>query len=255
VFSTGTTTDDTVLVLIRFFREHGWKRLAVISSTDASGQSWDHGVAYAMAHGENKDVSIVVHEHMNPTDISVAGQMTRIKAANPQGILTLATGTPWGTIMRGLNDAGIDLPIGGGNGNMIITQLAQYQSFLPKELYFPGFISIAEHSVLSGPIADAQAGYFKLFRDAGIKPDLGYGIAYDPAMLLIHTLRTLGPQASAQQIRDYILQLHGWAGINGIYDFRDGLQRGVGQRALVIDRWDKSKNEFIPASRPAGYLK
>jgi hypothetical protein len=51
------------------------------------------------------------------------------------------------------------------------------------------------------------------------------------------------------------VNLHGWAGINGIYDFRDGAQRGIGQRALVIDRWDKVNGEFIPVSRPGGYLK
>jgi hypothetical protein len=31
--------------------------------------------------------------------------------------------------------------------------------------------------------------------------------------------------------------------------------RGVGQRALIIDRWDKTKSEFVPVSRPAGYVK
>lgn len=51
------------------------------------------------------------------------------------------------------------------------------------------------------------------------------------------------------------MNLHGWIGINGIYDFRDGMQRGVGQRALIIDRWDKTKSEFVPVSRPAGYVK
>jgi branched-chain amino acid transport system substrate-binding protein len=96
-------------------------------------------------------------------------------------------------------------------------------------MYFPGTPSIAENAVRNGPIKDAQSIYFKAFKDAGVKPDLGYNIAWDPTMLLIHALRVLGPSATAQQLRDYVVNLHGWAGINGIYDFRDGLQRGVGR--------------------------
>jgi branched-chain amino acid transport system substrate-binding protein len=254
VFSSQATTNDTALVLIRYFRERGWKRIAVIASTDASGQAFDKGVAYAMAAPENKDVQLVAYEHMNPTDISALAQVTRVKAANPQAVLTLATGTPWGTIMRGVSDGGLNVPVGGGNGNLIIAQL-EYKPFLPAEMYFPGNIAVAPDSIGKGPIADAQAVYFKAFAGAGLKPDLGYNIGWDPAMLIVDALRKLGPTATADQLRDYLVSLHGWAGIMGIYDFRDGAQRGVGPRSLVIDRWDKTNSEFIAVSRPAGYLK
>ena len=255
VFSTQATTDQTVIVMVRYFRLRGWKRMAVISSTDASGQAFDHGVATAAALPENRDVQIVAHEHMSPTDISISAQASRIKAANPQVLMTLATGSPWGTIMRGIADAGIDVPIGGGNGNLIIAQLDQYRAFLPSEMYFPGNIAVAPESIGKGPIEDAQAVYFNAFRAAGIKPDLGYNIGWDPAMILVGALRALGTSASAEQVRNYIVNLHGWVGINGVYDFRDGAQRGIGQRSQVMDRWDKTRSVFVAVSRPAGYLK
>jgi branched-chain amino acid transport system substrate-binding protein len=255
VFSTQATTDQTVIVMVRYFRLRGWKRMAVISSTDASGQAFDHGVATAAALPENRDVQIVAPEHMSPTDISISAQASRIKAANPQVLMTLATGSPWGTIMRGIADAGIDVPIGGGNGNLIIAQLDQYRAFLPSEMYFPGNIAVAPESIGKGPIEDAQAVYFNAFRAAGIKPDLGYNIGWDPAMILVGALRALGTSASAEQVRNYIVNLHGWVGINGVYDFRDGAQRGIGQRSQVMDRWDKTRSVFVAVSRPAGYLK
>ena len=255
VFSTQATTDQTVIVMVRYFRLRGWKRMAVISSTDASGQAFDHGVATAAALPENRDVQIVAHEHMSPTDISISAQASRIKAANPQVLMTLATGSPWGTIMRGIADAGINVPIGGGNGNLIIAQLDQYRAFLPSEMYFPGNIAVAPESIGKGPIEDAQAVYFNAFRAAGIKPDLGYNIGWDPAMILVGALRALGTSASAEQVRNYIVNLHGWVGINGVYDFRDGAQRGIGQRSQVMDRWDKTRSVFVAVSRPAGYLK
>jgi branched-chain amino acid transport system substrate-binding protein len=255
VLSTGATIDDTILVVARYCRERGWKRIAVVATTDASGQAFDHGVQSALSQPESKDLILVDHEHFNPTDLSADAQLVRIKAAKPDVVFALATGTPFGTALRSMANAGLNVPIVGGNGNMIMAQLGQYAAFMPREMYFPGTPSIATGAVLNGPIKDAQAVYFKAFQDAGIKPDLGYNIAWDPTMLLIDALRTIGPGATAQQLRDYIVNLHGWAGINGIYDFRDGAQRGVGARAIVMVRWDKEKQQFEPMSRPAGYLK
>ncbi len=40
-----------------------------------------------------------------------------------------------------------------------------------------------------------------------------------------------------------------------VYGFTDGMQRGVTERAIVIDRWDKTKSEFVPVSRFARYLR
>ena len=36
------------------------------------------------------------------------------------------------------------------------------------------------------------------------------------------------------------------------YDFTDGSQRGIGQEALVICRWDPAKKTWVAASEPGG---
>jgi branched-chain amino acid transport system substrate-binding protein len=243
-----------MLVMVRYLRERGWKRIAVISTTDASGQSYDQGLAFTMVQPENKGVSLVDVEHLNPGDISANAQMVRIKAAQPDVVLTLATGTSWGTMMRSAADVGITLPIVAGNGNMIISQLNQYTQFLPKDLYFAGPPSIVQGAIGKGPIQDAQAVFFAALRSAGYKPDISFTQAWDPTMLLIDALRKVGTNGTAQQIRDYILSQQSWAGIAGIYDFRDGSQRGVGARALIMLRWNKDTQTFTAVSRPAGYL-
>jgi len=106
------------------------------------------------------------------------------------------------------------------------------------------------------PDIERAADYIESrFKKAGLKPDLTYTQAWDPTMLLIDALRHVGTNGSAQQVRDWILSQQSWAGISGIYDFKDGSQRGVGQRALIMLRWDKDKDTFTAVSRPAGYLK
>ena len=56
---------------------------------------------------ENKPLSIVAYEHFSDTEISVSAQVARIKAANPDFIYVSASGTPFQTVMRALNDAGL----------------------------------------------------------------------------------------------------------------------------------------------------
>ncbi len=74
-------------------------------------------------------------------------------------------------------------------------------------------------------------------------------------MILVGALRKFGAHATATQIRDYVVGLHSWVGINGVYDFRDGSQRGLGQNAYVIDRWDADLDDFVAASRTGGRLR
>jgi hypothetical protein len=71
-------------------------------------------------------------------------------------------------------------------------------------------------------------------------------------MIVIDALRHAGPKPTATALRAYIEGLHDWAGIAGIYYFRDNSQRGIGQSALQVYRWDPARTTFDVVSRPAG---
>ena len=47
---------------------------------------------------------------------------------------------------------------------------------------------------------------------------------------MIDAYRRLGTDATAEQVRNYLLGLRGWAGIDGVYDFtdREHANRGLG---------------------------
>jgi branched-chain amino acid transport system substrate-binding protein len=255
VFSANVSTHDLAPVTLRFFREKGWKRIGLISSTDATGQDFESGFNEALARSEFKTMDLVAREHFNTTDISVGAQMARIKAANPQAIVMWATGTGFGTLLHGYHDAGLEMPAAGGNGNLIWSQLQQFASFVPAELYFAAPRAIAEGGVGAGPVRDAQTPYFAALKAAGLRSDIPTTMAWDPAMILIDALRTLGPDAPPDRIRAYLEGLHSWAGILGIYDFRDRSQRGLGENNAIVLRYDGAKNTVTTVSRPRGLLK
>ena len=255
IFSSSVGTSDDAIGTIRFFRLKGWKKIAIVTATDAIGQEMDRSFAAVLARPENADMQVVATEHFNPSDISVAGQVARIKAANPQAIVSWVTGTPFGTLLRGLHDGGVDVPISSSTGNMSFAQMAQYASFLPTDLYFAGLRSIARTGTNPGPVKNAQDVYFTAFKSVGAKPDVLNAIDWDPIWIVVDAIRHIGTDATADQVRDYIDNLHGWAGTSGMYDFADPEQRGLAISSLVIDRWDKTAGEFAPASLPGGYVK
>ncbi|HEY5341599.1 MAG TPA: ABC transporter substrate-binding protein [Candidatus Aquilonibacter sp.] len=255
IWSASVSLKDCIAATIRYFRERGLTRLAILSSTDATGQEADRDYDLARALPENKAVEFVAKEHFNLSDVSVSAQMTRIKAAHPQALLTWTVGPAFGTELHAIADAGLDIPILGSNGDMIYEQLAHYKAFMPKELIFSAVLASVHNSVGNGPVKDAQTLYFNAFKAAGIRPDFPHTLGWDPALIIVDAYRHLGVNATAAQIKDYINHLHGFAGINGIYDFRDGTQHGVGENAVVMVRWDIPKGDFVGISKRGGKLK
>jgi branched-chain amino acid transport system substrate-binding protein len=226
--------------------------LALIAGTDATGADFDVQIARTLALRENADLKLVAHEHFNPADLSVAAQISRIKASAPQVILTWSTGTPFATVLHGLQDGGVELPVTAVPSNQNFAQMGQYAAFLPRELYFPSHRAVTQNGTGKGPIRDAQLVYYAAFASIGARPDFATNLVWDPVMIMVSALRSIGPNATAEQIRGYVANLHSWAGINGIYDFRSNDQRGIGIGAINMQRWDQSRNDFVAVSKPGG---
>ena len=251
-FSAGVSIPTLVDNLLRYARLKHWVRIAAITSTDATGSDFDQQLARALQDPANADIKLVRQEHFNVTDLTVAAQIARIKAANPQTLITWSTGTPFGTQLHGIRDAGLDIPVFASPANQTFTQFVQYAGVLPKDLYFTSALAVTKGGIGKGPVQDAQRIYYDAFKAIGFQPDFSTSLAWDPIMIIIDALRALDPDATADQIRTFIVRLHSWAGINGIYDFRDGSQRGLSGNVGNIQRWDATRNDFVAASRPGG---
>ncbi len=251
-FATSVTVHDSVGGALRYFHTRGWHRVALLVSTDATGQEGEQNVRDALTRPENRDLTLVADEHFNVADLSVAAQITRVGAAAPDVFIAWTTGTPFGLILKQLSQSGLEVPVLSNSGNAITVQMEQYIPVLPKELYFSSIVGLGLNVLRPGPIHDALAKFNAALKSAGVTPDNGYVFAWDPALILIDALQHAGPDASATQVRDYIEALHGFAGINGLYDFRDGSQRGLGINSEMVIRWNPVTKAWIPVTRPGG---
>jgi len=251
-FSTSGSSEDETHALVNFMRSQHWKRVAILTPTDATGQEFERVIRQLMALPENRELTVVAFEHFSPTDISVAAQMSKIKDSRPDVVMAWGTGTPTATEYRALKDAGLDVPVVGANGNQSYAAMEQWASILPRQYYQYAMKWPLYTTLRPGPVKSAMAAMYKAYAAENARPDIGASGAWDPISIVVATLRALPDPASAQQLRDAILQLHGYAGINGFYDFRIGNQRGLGLKDCIIVRWNAATKTFDPVSGSGG---
>jgi branched-chain amino acid transport system substrate-binding protein len=133
---------------------------------------------------------------------------------------------------------------------MTYAQMDQYAAFLPKELLIPAPEWPAAKTLPAGPVKDALKTYNDALAAAGVKPDIGTSLAWDPALIVITMLKKLGPAATATQLRDAIAGLKGFSGVNGSYDFTAEAQRGLNSSQALVTHWDPGQKTWVPVSAP-----
>jgi branched-chain amino acid transport system substrate-binding protein len=253
VFTASTSTLDLADAAIRYFRMRGWKRVALIFSTDASGQDAEKGIDAILQKPENTDVKVVAREHFNPGDVTVSAQIARIKDSRPQALVAWSTGAAVANVFRGIQQAGLDIPVATTDGNMTYAQMNQYKDFLPRQLYIPAAQwAVRDPTLLSAAVAAKNQVFYKTFEDSGAQPDIASSLGWEPAMLVIDTLKKIGAGADAGQLRTALSQIKTYAGVDGVYDFTATPQRGLDVSDTVVTRWAPVKNIWEVVSKPTG---
>jgi branched-chain amino acid transport system substrate-binding protein len=255
VFSNGPQQGDLIATMLRYFRDRGIKRIAAITTTDGTGQDADKALAAHFGDADNQraGLQLVAHEHFTGTDISVSAQIARIKESGAGALVVWTSGTPFGTVLRGLRDAGLELPVGAAPSNMTHAQMTQYAAFLPKELYFSGApyaVGVGANTAVQNVVNDYNAQ----LKRAGIAPDYQTGLAWDPLTIVVDALRKVGPDATADQLRAYVASLHGFAALDGLYDFQRIPQRGIDDQSLIVMRYDPARDSWSAVTRVGGSI-
>ena len=204
---------------------------------------------------ENKGVMTkLVHEHFNPTDLSVAAQIERIKASGAQALIAWVTGAPAATVFKGMIQAGLDIPVAPTSGNQTFTAMDQWASFLPKQLILASAL-FPEHDgvlTLDPAMEKAQHEMYAILKDRNLKADNMVATSWDAGLIVVAALRQLGPNATAPQLKDYLANLTGFDGVDGIYDFKKYPQRGLGPESSTVTTYDAATKAWVWLSKPGG---
>lgn len=251
-YSSGMSTNDILLAAVRYFRDKGLHRIALITSSDASGQDGERAFDRAMALPENKAMVEVANEHFNPTDVTVSTQIARMAQAKPDAIFAWTTGSPFTTVLRGITEAGLKIPVATSTGNMSYQQMTLLSQFDTGNLYAVAFRYFGGASDERGPSRRVVDAFLSAYEAAHVKPDVQPGLVWDAGLLIVSALRSLGEHPTAAEIKHYIDAQTAFAGIDGTYNFAAVPQRGIDDRAAVMTKWDGAVQRWVVVSRPGG---
>ncbi|HEV8020760.1 MAG TPA: ABC transporter substrate-binding protein [Candidatus Lustribacter sp.] len=236
VFATSAPTSDLSGVGVTYYRLRGITKIGVFVTTDASGQNNLESLQTALKKPANKNVKIVDVETFGIGDVSTDAQATKLKASGAQMVYALPNGTAFGTALHGLSDAGLlDLPIYTSAANFSPSLLNSFKAFLPKELTCSGAGFFLKDRPASDPQKKPIDDFYAALNGAGItQPVVTHAFAWDPALIVVTVLRSLGTSATAGQIHDAIEKMKNFPGVGGIYDFSSGNQHGAGENGLLV---------------------
>lgn len=241
VFAAGASSRYSMAAAVRYFRMKGYRKIAILTTADASGQDNLHSLDLATALPENKDMQVVDREQFAIGDISAAPQVARIKASGAQVLFCYPTGTPFGTALHAIADAGLDIPIDTAGPNLDPVLLDRFKAILPKSELVIANASFFDRDRKAGdPLKAPIDEFYTELQAAGLKPTVAHAFTWDPARIIVSALRKYGTGATPAQMRDYIENLRDFPGVSGMYDFRVGDQHGLTQEAEVVIRYDPS---------------
>jgi len=252
VYASGIPAADSIAASAHYLHQRGWDKIAILASTDASGADAERSFDNALGLSANAGAHVVAREHFALSDISVAAQVARIKGTGAQAVYAMTSGAAFGTILHGLTDAGLDVPVMTMSSNESFAEMNQFASVAPQALFFASVPMFSPQALPNGPVKRAIAAYETAFKAHGVVPDTGGNQTWDTAFIVVGALRKLGTDVAPAQLRAYLDDLRGYAGINGVYDFRTYPKAGVGANWAMIQRWDPAAQTFAGASRAGG---
>jgi branched-chain amino acid transport system substrate-binding protein len=254
IYTTGYAIPWLVGAGVRYFRERGLTKVAMLTTNDANGQDTERGIGEVLAHPENQVMTVTTREHMALGDISIAAQIQKIKGSGAQACICWVAGTPFLTFLRGFRDAGMQIPVLTSNANISYSQLESYKAVWPDApIHMVGFPALVPDAVPDRRVRGAVDRFTTAMRAGGItRPESGDAITWDMMLVIVDAYRHLGFDATATQMRDYINGIRNWSGIYGHMDYQASPQRGVLPEWTILVRWDPETAKFVAVSKPGG---
>ena len=106
-FVANLSTKDFTAAGFRYLEAKGVRKIALITTTDASGQDGEAVALENLKSPEFRNLQLVANEHFAPGDLSVSAQIgTQSKPSGAQALDAWTTGTPFGTVLRNVQETG-----------------------------------------------------------------------------------------------------------------------------------------------------
>ncbi len=238
--------------VVQYMKKTGIKSVGYIGFSDAWGDLvYNSLTQVAPAAG----IKVLTNERYARADQSVTGQVLKIVAAHPDGVITGGSGTPGALPYLALAERGYKGALFGTHA-LINPDFVRVGGAAVEGLVAPtGPVIVAEQLPASNPIRKVAMEFRSAYQKAnGSMPTDAFS-AYSFDAWLIFTdaaQRALAGKAEPgttqfrSALHDAINATHELVGTHGVYNFKPDSRYGSDQRSVVMVKLEKGQWKLIP---------
>jgi branched-chain amino acid transport system substrate-binding protein len=234
VFKSPQRSSTAAQKLYGYLKTKGLTKVALFTNSDAFGKD---GLGWLEKLAPEFGISLVAKESFGPSDTDMTAQLTKIKNAAPQAIVTWTIGPVGSIVAKNKVQLGLAIPLFQCHGlpDPIYIQLAGKASEGDR---MPATkLMIANSLPDSDPQKKVITEFVHLYQDV-YKFDKQFpinthsGYAWDAIMIVANAMKKAGTDPRA--LRAAIEETKGYVGISGIYNLTPEDHNGLGVDSMVM---------------------
>jgi branched-chain amino acid transport system substrate-binding protein len=236
IFQTATPAHLATEHVVQYFQDQGWERFGMMTSTDTTGTAAREA---AIDAAEEAGVEIV-DQQFDPTSQDLTAQASSIADADVDAVFIWSSGAQVVTALRGLDAAGVDVPVVLNFSSMSYQLMGLASSVLPEELLFTGSAPFESDALEDTERRDMIQQFDERYAEAsgGQKPDW---IAYGTADMYTVALTAALHGEDVATMSAYLEQGDPIKGFHAVWDYSEDDHVGVsaedGESPIIVQRW------------------
>lgn len=193
--------------VVKYLKENlGWNKVCIVTSRN-NDYSVGQTEVFKKALAEN-GVEVLSEEFIQDGDTNFSGQVTNIKAKNPDGIVFTGYYTEGGLFMTEVHKQGLDLNLVGGDGLLSTDLIKLGGEGIEGSMVFAGF-SPEQPDENTAQFIEA----YKALND-GEEPDMFVAQGYDAIKILAAAMEEAG-SADPTVFKDALAKTRDFPGVSG----------------------------------------
>jgi branched-chain amino acid transport system substrate-binding protein len=245
VFKSPQRSSTAVQKLYGYLKAKGLTKVALLTASDSFGKD---GLGWLEKLAPEFGISFAAKESFGPSDTDMTAQLTKIRSAAPQAIITWTIGPVGSIVAKNKAQLGIAIPLFQCHGlpdpkYVELAGKASEGDRMPATK-----LMVAETLPSSDPQKKVIAEFIHLYRDV-YKHDKEFpinthsGYAWDAIVIVADGLKKAGTDPKA--LRAAIEQTKGYVGVSGVYTLTPEDHNGLGVDSMVMVQVKNGR--FVPA--------